>query len=373
VANNAHAFELLNQALYFDPIYKETIWGGRVLETMLSKQLPRDATIGESWEISGCGKDQSIVQNKQLFGKSLEQLVNEFGTDLLGENANSTTQFPLLYKLIDAHDRLSVQVHPSDNDAHANNWGQFGKTECWYIVYAEPNAQLVVGFKKGVTKNDVAQAVENATLTNLLVFHNVKAGDMVFVPAKTVHALCSNTVIYEVQQTSDVTFRLYDWARLDSFGKSRTLHVKESLQVLDTTFHESYKIAPLFAEKLSLGFRSVKIACRYFAMEEYACTSSQTVSLPKRSSFQSIILLQGNVDIRQGENVLQLHQGQSALLPAVFQSPKIEVRSEAKFLISWIPNLQKDIITPLLDQGHSKKEIAALGGNAETNDLLPFL
>ncbi len=364
---------MLNQALIFDPIYKETIWGGRLLETMVLKSLPPRVNIGESWEISGCGKDQSIVVNKNLDKMTLERIVDEFGSNLLGKNADASAQFPLLYKLIDAHDKLSVQVHPSDSDAHANNWGRFGKNECWYIVHAEPNAQLIVGFKNGVTKSDVLQAIQNETLSDLLLFHNVNKGDMFFVPAGTVHALCGDTVIYEVQQTSDVTLRLYDWGRLDAQGKSRMLHIKESLQVLNTTFHESYKIAPLQAESMNPGERFIRMACKYFAIEEYRCTGAQTFTVPNRKSFQTVMVLQGEIIVGQGETSVTLSKGQSALLPAAFNSPKIEVTSGATFLISWIPDLLNDIIAPLLSAGYTKDKIALLGGNSDKNDLLAFL
>jgi mannose-6-phosphate isomerase len=359
----------IEQPLEFDPIYKKTIWGGRVLETLLGKPLPPLKNIGESWEISGCGNDQSIAKTADFKGKSLAWILSNCGERLVGTNAKTVGDFPLLYKLIDAHDKLSVQVHPSDADAHANGWGPFGKTECWYIVNAEPGAQLVVGFKKGVTKDDVAAAVQNVTLTDLLEFHTIAAGDMIFIPAGTVHAICSNTVIYEVQQTSDVTFRLYDWGRLDGMGKSRALHVRESLRVLSTQWHGSYAIAPLKVETLENGTRTMRIACRYFAMEEYHLTGPGTLTVPARNSFSAIMVLDGCVTTG-GTHRVNLTKGQSALLPAAMTSPEIVCGFHARFLLSWVPDLRADIIDPLKKLGIKNEAILALGGNPGTNDLL---
>jgi mannose-6-phosphate isomerase len=364
---------MIDQPLEFDPIYKETIWGGRVLETMLDKVLPPGVTIGESWEISGCGKDQSIARTADFKGKDLAWILANFKELLLGSNCQSGADFPLLYKLIDAHDKLSVQVHPSDADAHANGWGPFGKTECWYIVHAQPGAQIVAGFKRGVSKGDVAAAVQNATLTGLLQFNDIAAGDMIFIPAGTVHAICSSTVIYEVQQTSDVTFRLYDWGRLDSTGRSRALHVRESLQVLNTQWHDSYAIAPLVAETFGNGTRTMRIACRYFAMEEYHFTGPAVVKLPKRNSFAAITVLDGRVTIGAG-NSIDLTRGKSALLPAAMRHGEIRADSpQAHFLVSWVPDLRHEVVDPLKELGIGTDAIAALGGNHETNDLIGLL
>jgi mannose-6-phosphate isomerase len=349
------------QPLQFDPIYKQTIWGGRVLETMLGKTLPPLVKIGESWEISGVEKDQSIACTPEFSGKTLAWILQSYGQKLLGPTVKTTGEFPLLFKLIDAHDKLSVQVHPSDADANENGWGPFGKTECWYVVHAGPTAQLVVGFKKGVTKEDVAVAVQNVTLTDLLEFHDIKAGDLLFIPAGTVHAICSDTVIYEVQQTSDVTFRLYDWGRVDNAGKSRTLHVRESLQVLDTRWHSSYKVPPIPMEMLSNGSRTMRIACRYFAMEEYHFHSPGAVSVPLRKSFSVITVLDGCVAIC-GAHPVNLTKGMSALFPAAMQSIDIRTDSQARFLISWVPDLQQEVVDPLKKHGISSDAIAALGG-----------
>jgi mannose-6-phosphate isomerase len=372
LANIINSQTFVGQALQFSPIYKETIWGGRNLETMLGKTLPPSIKIGESWEISGCGKDQSIVQTAGFATMTLAQLLQSNGPQLLGQNVVPPTEFPLLFKLIDAHDKLSVQVHPSDADAHANGWGPFGKTECWYIVHAEPGATIVAGFKKAVTKDDVAAAVQNTTLTNLLEFHPVSAGDMIFIPAGTVHAICSNILIYEVQQTSDFTFRLYDWGRVDGTGKSRTLHVKESLQVVSTRWQASYKIPSVPVETLKNGVRSMRIACRYFAIEEYNIQGEGNVTLPHRKSFQTIMVLDGTVAIG-GTHPVILTKGQSALLPASMPGPKLHTESKACFLISWVPDLQSEVVDPLKSSGLRRKTIASLGGNYDTNDLIKLL
>lgn len=295
--------------------------------------------------------------------------MNDFGPQLLGPGMSSLADFPLLYKFIDAHDRLSVQVHPSDADAHENGWGRFGKTECWYIVHAEPRAQIAVGFRKGVSKDDVSDAVRDISLNDLLEFHDIAAGDVFFIPAGTVHAICGNTILYEVQQTSDVTFRLYDWGRLDKTGKSRPLHIRESLQVLDTRWHSSYDIPAVPVETLHNGARIMRIACRYFALEEYDFYGPGSITLPTRQSFSAMVVLDGSAEV----SGTKLARGQSVLFPAAMGAVEIGVGSGARFLISWVPDLTSDIIIPLNKLGIGSAAIASLGGNAESNDLLALL
>jgi mannose-6-phosphate isomerase len=373
LAHTANSQPSIEQPLQFDPIFKEKIWGGRMLETILGKNLPFGVNIGESWELSGCGSDQSVSTTADFTGKDLAWLLSTYREKLTGTNGKALSGFPLLYKLIDAHGKLSVQVHPSDADADANGWGAVGKTECWYIVHADPGALIGAGFKNGVSKDDVAAAVRDATLIDLVAFHSIAAGDMVFIPAGTVHTICGNAVIYEVQQTSDITFRLYDWDRLDSTGKSRPLHIRESLQVLKTQWHSSYKIDPLPVETLTNGARTMRIACRYFALEEYRLTSPGSVVLPDRDSFAAVMALDGRVIIA-GTHDTVLTKGMSALLPAAMRRAEIRTDSpQAHFLVSWTPDLQRDIFGPLTKLGFNAKTISALGGNRETNDLIPLL
>jgi mannose-6-phosphate isomerase len=360
---------VLQQPLQFGPIYKETIWGGRNLETLVGKCLPAGKKIGESWEISACEADQSLLLTDGVAGRSLGELTSVYGARLLGSAPAMPAKFPLLCKLIDAHDRLSVQVHPSDSQALANGWGEFGKTECWYIVHAEPGAQIVVGLKKDVTTAAVAKAVADNTLTELVQFHPIASGDLLFIPAGTVHAICANTLIYEVQQTSDTTFRLYDWGRVDGAGKPRTLHIEQSLQVLDTRWHADYKIPPIHTTRYPQGWQRLRVACRYFAMEEFSWQAPVSTTLSNRGSFSTVMVLDGELVIESTAGRTTLHKGQSALLPAQLQKPGLSTSARAHFLVSWVPDLANEIVAPLRTQGVDAAAIVRLGGNGNSNDI----
>ena len=217
-----------------------------------------------------------MVADGPLAGTALGRLVAESADELLGKIETFGT-FPLLFKFIDARDRLSVQVHPDDAQARENGWGEFGKTECWYVVDAKKDARIVVGFKENVTPKAISRAIENGSLHELLNSMPVKSGDVLFVPAGTVHAIMEGTVLYEIQETSDTTLRLYDWGRVDGAGKPRQLHVRDALTVIDTIAHDAhYRIPPITLEERGC-LHSYCAACRYFAVERYRFLRAEEV------------------------------------------------------------------------------------------------
>ncbi|MBD3315965.1 MAG: mannose-6-phosphate isomerase [Chitinivibrionales bacterium] len=362
----------IDTPLLFEPIYKEKIWGGRNLSTSLSKELPPEILVGESWELTGFDTDWSVVQGGKHAGTTLQRLVEMFGPELLGR-IPFRDALPLLYKFIDANDKLSVQVHPDDYQARANSWGNFGKTECWYIVEAKPEARIIVGFKEGVKLSDVEKGIKDDSLGELLNTIPVSRGDMLFVPAGTVHAIMDGTLIYEVQESSDTTFRLYDWGRTDKAGVSRRLHITESLEVLDTEYHDRHKILPLTVDTPRGNRRSFRVACKYFVVEEYRLDVGGCEELPPKQSFQVITVLDRPVELVWTGGTMKVGTGRTVFIPAALREISIKADGGASFLASSVPDLRSEVIEPLRSRGVSDDSIASLGGNPTKNHLLPLL
>ena len=214
--------------LTFHPIFKERIWGGRTLETLYQKRLPPDVPVGESWEVSDRPGDESVIANGPLAGRTLHSLMEERAGDIVGAAGHAPGgRFPLLCKILDARDRLSLQVHP-----RSSALGE-PKTEMWHIARADPGAQLYVGLKHGVSRADFERALHGGTVEECFHVIPVRTGDTMFLPSGRVHAIGAGLVIFEIQQNSDTTFRVYDWNRLGLDGKPRDLHVTESMQSID--------------------------------------------------------------------------------------------------------------------------------------------
>ncbi|MFN2364143.1 MAG: type I phosphomannose isomerase catalytic subunit, partial [Halarsenatibacteraceae bacterium] len=240
--------------LKFKPIYQEKIWGGRNLGRKFVRELPA-GSIGESWEISCHGDDISEVANGDYAGISLKELISRYGDDILGQalsqasgqafkagagfNSSAVPDagdfFPLLVKIIDARDNLSVQVHPDDEYAAENEAGARGKTELWYILNAEPGARIIYGLKDEIGQEEFMEAVEASRIQETLNEVKVKTGDYFYMPAGTVHAIGEGVMLAEIQQNSDLTYRVYDWDRVDADGNSRELHIEKAFEVIDFT------------------------------------------------------------------------------------------------------------------------------------------
>lgn len=338
----------------------------------MGKTLPPGVPIGESWEVSGYGADMSVVGSGNTRGATLAHLALSAGARLLGASVGAGP-FPLLVKFIDAQDKLSIQVHPTDEQAVRHGWDRRGKTECWYIVHTRPDAEVIVGFKQQVSGKDLEDAVRADRLHELLNRVPIQAGDMLFIPAGTVHAILEGTLLYEVQESSDSTLRLYDWGRTDASGRQRELHVEASLKVLDTTPHECHKIPPLAVERSQDVVRRMRVACRYFAIEEYLFAAVAAMTLPQRASFHVLSVMSGIVNVERAASRWPVRKGQTVMVPADMTNVRLVGVPNARAVVSWVPNLAQEVIAPLQAAGYSREEIALLGGFEKFNDILPLL
>jgi mannose-6-phosphate isomerase len=329
------------------PSLHETIWGGRRLERDKWKQLPAgDVAIGESWET----EVSTLVQNGAYAGKELGNLVDLLGRDLLGEQAVSIfgNRFPLLAKFIDANLQLSVQVHPDDAYAARHEGGKLGKTEFWYILAAEPGASIVHGFKATTSCAEVQAAIEHMTLDKLLHEEIVSAGDTIFIPAGTVHAIGSGVLLYELQEYSDITYRMYDYGRLTASGRPRELHIDRSLDVSCYEVSRQVKTKPTVLEETPLSTKRCLIACKYFVTCEVVLRTSDNTrgSLAGKTASSCIILssLGAELQVQYGESLQHneaLSRGQTMVLPAALGDYRIE--GNGNFLFSYVPEPKDEV------------------------------
>lgn len=232
--------------LKFKPIFKDKIWGGDKIKTLLGKDFSPLPNCGESWELSGVEGNVSVLQNGFLAGNDLEELIEIYMCDLLGEKVYDKfgNHFPILVKIIDSREWLSIQVHPDDKLAMKRH-KQNGKSEMWYVLDADKKAELISGFNRNITEIEYLQHFKNGTLKEILNFEPVEAGDVFNIPAGRVHALGPGLCLAEIQQTSDITYRIYDWDRVDENGISRELHVEQALAAIDFKHYEDYKTLAL--------------------------------------------------------------------------------------------------------------------------------
>jgi mannose-6-phosphate isomerase len=348
--------------LRLQAIQKEKVWGGRNLERLLHKSLPAGALIGETWEAwEGCA-----IENGNHAGRTLQALVDEDAAGILGSVGDK--RFPLLFKFIDAHEDLSVQVHPDDAHAESMEHQPFGKTEAWYIIDAEPGAKLILGFKRDVKPGDVVAGIRNKNLVDLLSFVPVQRGDVVFVPAGTVHAIGKDIVLAEIQENSDVTYRLYDW---DREGQGRELHIDQSLRVFSGQRIEQPKILSTVLHHQHFYERFL-VACRYFALT-LCMIDKRSDHLTTNGKFQILSIIEGAADIFHGPEFalsVSAGQGQTLVLPAHLGGYVVHSTKPCKMLRAFVPDLKTEIVDPLLSAGVDKATIARLGGAiADYNDL----
>ena len=259
----------LDAPLTFVPRLKHYLWGGRRLEQLFGRVLP-DGVTAESWEVSGHPDEPSVVDRGPLAGRDLPGLVAEYGIELVGRRGARAVErgtFPLLVKLLDASHALSVQVHPDDAYAAAHLPGETGKTEMWYVVHAEPGARIIHGLQPGIGRAALRRAVAEGRVQDVLGRVPVRPGDSVMVPAGTVHGLLSGILLVEVQQTSDTTYRIYDWDRVGPNGKPRELHVERALEVIDFARREPALVeARVVGEGAGIR-REVVAECEHFVVE----------------------------------------------------------------------------------------------------------
>ncbi|EYE89427.1 mannose-6-phosphate isomerase [Fervidicella metallireducens AeB] len=297
--------------LFFNPIYKSTIWGGRNLEKIFNRKIP-DGNIAESWEICCHGEDDSVVSNGFLKDKKLSELIEMYGFKLLGNNCRGFNKFPLLIKFIDAKDKLSVQVHPTDEYALKYE-GESGKTEAWYVVNGKKGAQLIYGTKKDINKGDFLNSLYSGNIEECLRFVDIKNGDFVFIPSGTVHAILDGVLILEIQQNCDLTYRIYDWNRVDKKGNLRPLHIDKALDVIDFNF-KGEVIQPAISSFGGYNFSSV-INCSYFKID-LVKVSERFEDYSSMDSFFTFTCIQGSGKLIHCNVVYDIPPGCSFMLPA---------------------------------------------------------
>ena len=302
--------------LKFEPQYLDKIWGGNNLKTLLGKDFGNLPNCGESWELSGVQDHISVVSNGFLAGNNLEELIEVYLGDLVGDKVYEKfgVEFPLLIKFIDANDDLSIQVHPNDELSKRRHQA-FGKTEMWYVLLAEPGAKLNLGFKETLTQEQYLEKLESGELLDILNFEEVKEGDVFFMPAGRVHAIGKGIVLAEIQQTSDVTYRIYDYDRKDANGNGRELHTELALEAIDFTVPESYK-TDYTAEK-NEPVELVK--CDYFTTSLLKFDQQLERDFHELDSFVIYICLDGTFDIEYADGTVNVAKGETVLVPAVLE------------------------------------------------------
>ncbi len=318
------------QPLTFEPILKRIRWGGTRLGSVLQKPIGSETDYAESWEIADHGDDQSIVAGGSLASQSLGELVRTENEKLFGSQAGME-QFPLLIKFLDANDWLSLQVHPNDEQAKTYDADENGKTEAWVILDAEPGSKLCVGLKDGITKDDFKAHLDAGTIEEALHIFEVNAGDCVFVPAGTVHAIGSGVLLAEVQQQSDLTFRIHDWGRMGSDGKPRQLHIDQSLACID---FERGPVNPVTPKSISATQEEL-VREGYFVIERHQTNSPFSISTDNK--FRILMLLQGETNIKAGEHEQMLSLGGTLLVPACTNEVFVEPMGSVTMLEVSVP------------------------------------
>jgi mannose-6-phosphate isomerase len=322
--------------LKFTPIYKDKIWGGNKIKSVLNKDYGNLPNCGESWELSGVDGNVSVVTNGYLAGNDLNELIEIYMGDLVGEDIyeHFGNEFPLLIKFIDANDDLSIQVHPGDEMA-AERHNSYGKTEMWYVIQADKGSKLQSGFNQKVDQELYLEKLEKVELTDILNFEEVSSGDVFFIPAGRVHAIGKGILLAEIQQTSDITYRIYDYDRRDDKGNTRELHTDLALDAIDYTLFPQYKTSYEPENNQSVKL----VGCKYFTTSVLELTETVEKDYNKLDSFVIYICLEGElaVETESGNETLKL--GETILLPAAIESVSLKpVSGKAKLLEVYIDN-----------------------------------
>lgn len=299
--------------LKFQPLFKYRMWGGEKLKTVLNKAYS-ETSIGESWEISDVKDDGTLVSNGALQGKSIQDLIAAFGADFLGKKVFNKfgTEFPLLIKFIDAKTPLSIQVHPSDELARERHQS-FGKNEMWYVMQADQDAELIAGFQKNITKNEYTSILEKGTILDVLHSQKVKSGDVFNIPTGRVHAIGAGVLLAEIQQTSDITYRIYDYNRVDAkTGKTRELHTKQAVDAIDYTVEKSYTTD----YQLKANTSQKLVHTPYFTTNILELSGSIEENHKSKDSFVIYMCVSGEANLQYNAITYSLQAGETILLPA---------------------------------------------------------
>lgn len=302
--------------IQFSPWLRTMVWGGNKISKYKKLQQVLDG-IGESWEISAVDGHESVVAEGVLQGRNLPELVEEFKGNLVGNKiyAQYGNQFPLLIKIIDAQNDLSIQVHPNDELATKfHGEGFFGKTEMWYVIDAEPGAFLYSGLKQSITREEYRKRIAEGSICEVLAKHEVKPGDVFFIPAGRVHAICSGIVLAEVQQTSDLTYRIFDYNRKGLDGKPRELHTEKAAEAIDYNVYSNYKTS--YSQEVNTS--NDVLTCPFFTIQNVITCQPLERQLKSKDSFVVCMAIEGDsrIRIKDSEEEILLQEGSSCLIPA---------------------------------------------------------
>lgn len=314
--------------LTFHPIFKERIWGGQNLKRLYGKALPQDnKSIGESWEVTDRDEGVSVIANGTFAGKTLRWLMENKRSELLGESTASSGRFPLLVKILDAEQTLSLQVHPPATVANA--LGGEPKTEMWYIVEAKPGAELFVGLKRGVSRGEFERKIFDGSVADCFHRIQVRSGDAMFLPSGRVHAIGGGLVIFEIQQNSDTTYRVFDWNRKDASGKPRDLHVRQSLASIDFEDFEPGLV--------SSGFSNETLRSRRLMNHPVFAVDECELALGSRYRFKNqqalvIGVISGSLFVGSGNDVVNLESGGFCVIPASVSEIVLNASRPCRFL-----------------------------------------
>jgi mannose-6-phosphate isomerase len=319
--------------LKFKTIYKDKIWGGHKIETYLHKDIGDLPNCGETWEISGVKSDVSVVDSGELKGQSLADLLEKFQGELVGDKvyAHFGNIFPLLIKFIDANDDLSVQVHPDDKLAKERH-NSFGKTEMWYVIEADAGSTLITGFNREMNEQEYVDALNSGHIMDILNKEDVTAGDVYFLPAGRVHTIGKGLLIAEIQQTSDITYRIYDFDRVDDKGNKRELHTQEALAAIDYKHYDEYKTiyTPQKDETMHL------VSCPYFTTNILDFTHGTEKDYSGLDSFVIHVCVAGEYTIHHNNLAYPFKMGECILLPKTIDQVELTTTSGFKILESYI-------------------------------------
>ena len=320
--------------LKFKPILKTLVWGGEKIAPF--KNITTDQhNIGESWELSGVRNNESVVANGPLAGRTITELIHEYKGGLIGKANYEKTgeEFPLLIKFIDARQDLSIQVHPDDELAAKRHNGSKGKTEMWYVISADKDAHLMSGLSRKITPEEYVERVDNHTITEVLHDYKVSAGDVFFLPAGRIHSIGAGSFIAEIQQTSDITYRIYDFGRLGLDGKPRELHTELAKDAIDYSVSDDYRThyTAVKNEEVTL------VSCRYFTTSLLDIDKPYAKDLTGLDSFLIIICTEGKGEIVDDQgNRESMHQGETILIPASAASVEFIPDGNMKVLTSFV-------------------------------------
>ncbi|WP_430814669.1 type I phosphomannose isomerase catalytic subunit [Carboxylicivirga sp. RSCT41] len=314
--------------LKFNPILKEMIWGGQKIPQTLNVKVDSDVKIGENFAVSGLKNDLSIVSNGALAGKNMLELIETYKGELLGEKVYKQfgTNFPLLIKYIDANDDLSIQVHPDDELAKVKH-DSFGKTEMWYVVDVEKDAGLISGFSKKTTAEEFETYHSSGNLMELMAKHPTAEGDSFFIPAGKVHSIGSGNLIAEIQQTSDITYRIYDFDRRDKFGNPRELHHELAMDAMNFSDDESGKVDYKIKSNESVNIAS----CQYFTTNMLEVKGIVNKDYSQQDSFIILMNVGGKCSVEADGSSIELNEMEAALIPAAIS--RVELKADSARLL----------------------------------------